>query len=77
MVTYVLVRVTQSRSRKVSNRLAFIASWVGYLMWLVSQSRSDTANAVRAVARYANSMGEIHWKTAVGILLNDAFHELF
>ena len=41
---------------------------VGCLMWLVSQTHPDIANAVRAVARYTNSPREIHWKTAVGIL---------
>ena len=41
---------------------------VGCLMWLANQTRPDIANAVRAVARYANKPREVHWKTAIGIL---------
>ena len=37
-------------------------------MWLANQTRPDIANAVRAVARYANKRREVHWKTAIGIL---------
>ena len=37
-------------------------------MWLANQTRPDTANAVRAVARYANQPRELHWRTAIGIL---------
>ena len=46
---------------------------VGCLMWLDNPTRSDIANAVRAVARYTNSPKEIHWKTAVGILEHVSF----
>ena len=41
---------------------------VGCLMWLANQTRPDIANAVRAVARYANQPREVHWRTALGIL---------
>ena len=41
---------------------------VGCLMWLANQTRPDIANAVRAVARYANQPRELHWRTAIGIL---------
>ena len=41
---------------------------VGCLMWLANQTRPDVANAVRAVARYANQPREVHWRTAIGIL---------
>ena len=41
---------------------------VGCLIWLANQTRSDVANAVRAVARYTNSPRGVNWKTAVGIL---------
>ena len=37
-------------------------------MWLANQTRSDIANAVRAVARNTNLPREIHRKTAVGVL---------
>ena len=37
-------------------------------MWLANQTRPDIANAVRAVARYANKPREVHWKTPIGIL---------
>ena len=37
-------------------------------MWPANQTRSDIANAVRAVARYTNLPSEVHGKTAVGIL---------
>ena len=37
------------------------------LMRLDNQTRPDIANAVRAVARYKNSLRKVHWKTAVGI----------
>ena len=37
-------------------------------MWLANQTRPDIANAVRAVARYANQPREVHWRTALGIL---------
>ena len=40
---------------------------VGCLMWLANQTRPDIANAVRAVARYANQPRELHWRTAIGI----------
>ena len=42
---------------------------VGCLMWLSNQTRPDIANVVRAVARYANQPREIHWRTAIGILV--------
>ena len=38
------------------------------LMWLANQTRTDIADAVRAVARYANQPREVHWRTAIGIL---------
>ena len=37
-------------------------------MWLANQTRPDIANAVRAVARYANQPLEVHRRTAIGIL---------
>ncbi|CAM9728232.1 unnamed protein product [Ascophyllum nodosum] len=40
---------------------------VGSLMWL-STTRTDIANAVRAVARYCTAPRAIHWKEALGIL---------
>ena len=41
---------------------------VGFLMWLANQAHPDIANAVRAVARYTNSMRKVHRKTAYGII---------
>ena len=41
---------------------------VGSLMWLVTQTRPDIANAVRAVARYCASPKQVHWDAAMGIL---------
>ena len=41
---------------------------VGCLMWLANQKRPDIANAVRAVARYANQPREVHWSTTIGSL---------
>ncbi|CAB1104743.1 unnamed protein product [Ectocarpus sp. CCAP 1310/34] len=41
---------------------------VGSLMWLATQTRPDTANAVRAVARYCASPKMVHGKAALGIL---------
>ena len=41
---------------------------VGCLMWLANQTGPDIANAVRAVARYANKPREVQWRTAIGIL---------
>ena len=38
---------------------------VGCLMWLVNQTGPDIAE--RAVARYVNKPGEVHWSTAIGI----------
>ena len=51
---------------------ATVGAWpfrelVGCLMWLANQTRPDIANAVRAVARYANQPREVHWRTAIGI----------
>ena len=40
----------------------------GCLMWLAIQTRLDIANAVRAVARYANKPREVHWGTATVFL---------
>ena len=37
-------------------------------MWLANQTHPDSANAVRAVARYASQPEEVHWRTAVGTL---------
>ena len=37
-------------------------------MWLANQTRSDVANAVRAVAKFANQPRDVHWRTAIGIL---------
>ena len=37
-------------------------------MWLANQTRPDIANAVRAVARYANQPREVHWRTAICIV---------
>ena len=37
-------------------------------MWLANQTRPDIANAVRAVARYANQPREVHRSTAISIL---------
>ena len=37
-------------------------------MWIVNQTRSDIANAVRAVARHFHEPKEIHWKAAQKIL---------
>ena len=37
-------------------------------MWLANQKRPDIANAVRAVARYANQPREVHWSTTIGSL---------
>ena len=42
---------------------------VGCLMWLANQTRPDIANAVRVVARYANQPREVHWRTAIGIIV--------
>ena len=41
---------------------------VGSLMWLATQIRPDTSNAVRAVARYCASPRMIHWHAALKIL---------
>ena len=41
---------------------------VGSLVWLSISTRSDIANAVRAVARYCTASRAIHWKAALGIL---------
>ena len=41
---------------------------VGSLMWLSISTRSDIANAVRAVARYCTAPRAIHWKAALSIL---------
>ena len=41
---------------------------VGSLVWLSISTRPDTANAVRAVARYCTARRAIHWKAALGIL---------
>ena len=38
---------------------------VGCLIWLANQTRPDIANAVRAVARYANQPREVHWRTGI------------
>ena len=48
---------------------------VGCLMWLANQTRPDIANAVRAVARYANQPRELHWRTAIGIFRVCLFYE--
>ena len=37
-------------------------------MRLANKTRSDYANAVRAVARYENQPTEVHWRTAMGVL---------
>ena len=44
---------------------------VGCLMWLANQTLPDIANAVRAVARYANQPREVHCRSAIGILEHD------
>ena len=41
---------------------------VGCLMLLANQKRPDIANAVRAVARYANQPRDVHWSTTIGSL---------
>jgi len=41
---------------------------VGSLMWLANQTRPDTSNAVRAVARFVHALKHKHWKAARGIL---------
>ena len=43
---------------------------VGCLMLLANQTRPNSANAVRAIARYTNRPRELHWRTAVCILEN-------
>ena len=45
-----------------------IRELVDCLMWFANQTRPDIANAVRAIARYANKPREVHWSTAIGIL---------
>ena len=77
MVIYALVRVGETRSRKVSNLASLISldlrttgvfrDLVGCLMWLANQTRPVIANAVRAVARYTNSPRNVYWNTSVGI----------
>ena len=37
---------------------------VGSLMWIANQTRPDTANAVRAVARFSHDPKEVHVKAA-------------
>ena len=39
------------------------------MMWLATQTRPNIAIAVRAVARYCASPKQVHWKTALGILV--------
>ena len=34
-------------------------------MWLANQTRSDIANAVRAVARYCHAPKSVHWKAGL------------
>ena len=41
---------------------------VGSLMWLSISTRPDSANAVRAVARYCTAPRATRWKAALGIL---------
>ena len=41
---------------------------VGGVMWPVGMTRSDIANASRAVARHSHNPCERHWKAAVKIL---------
>ena len=76
MVTYAVLRVGETRSRKVSNSTSSISldpsaaglfrELVGCL-WLANQRRPDIGRAVRAVATYTNSPRKAHRKTAVGI----------
>ena len=44
-------------------------SLVGHLVWLANQTRPDTLNAVRAVARYSHAPKFVHWKAALHILM--------
>jgi len=41
---------------------------VGSLMWLVTMTRPDIANAVRAVARHSHNPTERHWKAVLKII---------
>ena len=41
---------------------------VGSLMWLVTMTRPDIANAVRAVARHSHNPTERHWKAVLRII---------
>ena len=77
MVIYALVRVGETRLRKVSNSTSSISlesratdsfrELVGCLMWLANHTRLDIANAVRAVAKNMNTPRKVHSKTKVGI----------
>ena len=40
---------------------------VGSLMWIASQTRPDTSNAVRAVMGHSHEPKRSHWKAAYGI----------
>ena len=72
---HALVRVGETRSRKVSNSTSstslhpgatvLFRKLVECLMWLANQAWPDIANAVKAVARYTNSSRKVHWKNAV------------
>ena len=42
---------------------------VGSLMWLANQTRSDIANAVRAVARYCHAPMSVQWKAVLTRIL--------
>ena len=41
---------------------------VGSWIWLVSMSKPDIANAVRAVARHSRNPTERHWKAVLKII---------
>ena len=41
---------------------------IGALLWIALLTRTDIANAMRAVARYCRAPQMVHWKAALFIL---------
>ena len=41
---------------------------IGSMMWLATQTRPDTSNALRVVARYCSAPEYVHWRATMGIL---------
>ena len=62
------VRVHELTYKITVVSIFFAVEAVGSLMWLVTMTRPDIANAVRAVARHSHSPTERHWKAVLKII---------